>query len=113
LLERELLERPLELVLRPLALLERELPWLEREAFARPLELVLRPRALLEREALLRPPDARFERDALPDAAAERLRDETPPELRLALVFDPEPLDEPRAPCPLLEAGLVGMPSPS
>jgi hypothetical protein len=113
LLERELLERPLELVLRPLALLERELPLLAREAFARPPELVLRPLALLEREALLRPPDAGFERDALPEAAAERLRDEAPPELRLALAFDPDPLDEPRVPCPLLEVGLVAIPSPS
>ena len=73
----------------------------------------MRPLALLEREALLRPPDAGLERDALPDAAAERLRDEAPPELRLALVFDRAPLDEPRVPCPLLEAGLVAISSPS
>ena len=110
LLERELLERPFELVLRPLALLER-VRRCERAALERPPELVLRPLALLEPEALLRPPDAGFERDALPDAAAERLRDEAPPELRLALAFDPAPLDEPRVPCPLLEAGLVAIPS--
>ena len=96
-----------------LALAFRVLPLLGRELLERPLELVLRPRALLEPEALLRPPDAGFERDPLPDAAAERLRDEAPPELRLALAFDPEPLDEPRAPCPLLEADLVAIPCPS
>jgi len=110
LLERELLERPLELVLRPLALLERVPPLLERAALERPPELVLRPFALLEPEALLRPPDAGFEWDALPEAAVERLRDEAPPERRLASAFDPEPLDEPCVPCLLLEAGLVAIP---
>jgi hypothetical protein len=113
LLERELPERPLELVLRPLALLERVPPLLERAALERPPELVLRPLALLEPEARLRPPEAGFERDALPEAAAERPRDEAPPELRLALACDPEPLDDPRVPCPPLEAGLVAIPSPS
>ena len=107
---RVLLERPFELVLRPLAL-ERVLPLVERAALERPPEVVLRPLALLEPEALLRPPDAGFERDALPEAAAERLRDEAPPELPFAVGFDPAPLDAPRVPCRLLEAGLVAIPS--
>ena len=111
LLDRELLERPLELVLRALALLERELPLLERAALGRPPELVLRPLALLEPEALLRLPDAAFERDALPEAAAARLRDEAPPELWLALPFDAEPR-EPPVPCPLFEDDLVAISFP-
>ena len=109
LVERELLERLLELVWRPRALLERVPPLLARELLERPPELVLRPLALLEPEALLRPPDAGFERDELREAAAERFRDEAPPERRLALAFGP-PLDELCVPFLLLDAGLVAIP---
>ena len=64
---------------------------------------------LLGREALVRPPVAGFERDAVPEARVERLRAEAPLEVRLGLVLDPGLLDEPRLLSPLREVGSVAI----
>jgi hypothetical protein len=66
---------------------------------------------LFEREALLRlrADGDDFERDDPPDERDEPLRDEPPLERAdpLALVFEPEPFDEPRLLCPPREAALL------
>jgi hypothetical protein len=96
-LELRRLEAP-RVALRP-ELVFRAVPLLERE------ELVFRAAPLLDREALVRPPVAGFERDARSEARVERLSDEAPLEVPLALPMDPELLDEPRLLCPLREVG--------
>jgi hypothetical protein len=82
----------------------RAIPLLEREALVRPPELVFRAVLLLDRE-LVRPPVAGFERDALSEARVERLPDEAPLEVPLALALGPDLLDEPRLLSPLSEVG--------